>query len=145
MNTTSLVVECLSLVWNVFCYRFTKIDIFIFYNLLRLPLRKVYGLQRSLKIVWKFILAFFWPAYIYFYERSVYLYVFNIVVVVRLYRSYLYMYVQLNYRSIRENRFIHGQQEIEKEENHHQKAYTQPLLQWILHIWSSLWTDTGTR
>ena len=48
-------------------------------------------------------------------------------------------------RSLRENWTVPGQQEAEEKENNYKEMYPQPLLQWVLHLWSSLWADSGTN
>ena len=48
-------------------------------------------------------------------------------------------------RSLRENWTVPGQQEAEEKENNNKEMYPQPLLQWVLHLWSSLWADSGTN
>ena len=47
------------------------------------------------------------------------------------------------YRSLCEVSFDDERQTDEKEENNDKEVYTQPLFQRIIHIWSTLWTDSG--
>lgn len=47
------------------------------------------------------------------------------------------------FRSLRENRFDAERQTIKEEEDEYQEVHSESLLQWIIHFWSAVWTDTG--
>lgn len=47
-------------------------------------------------------------------------------------------------RSIRENSFVPREQKTKEKENDNKEMYPEPLLQWVLHLSGSIWTDSGT-
>ena len=58
---------------------------------------------------------------------------------------FVYLSSSSHARSLRENWTVPGEQASEEKENDHKEMYPQPLLQWVLHLWSSLWADSGTN
>lgn len=50
----------------------------------------------------------------------------------------------LSFRSVREDRHNAEWQTAEKEEDQHQEVHIESVLQWVLFLWSTLRTDTGT-
>lgn len=46
-------------------------------------------------------------------------------------------------RSLCENSSVSRKQASEEKENHYKETHSQPLLQWVIHFWGSLWADPG--